>query len=113
MNSSPNFGPLLPLPWRSMSVDSCVERGGITRGSGYSRAFLVFGVEGEFGVGSVVVEIALATLPKEFIRGKSILPDAAIERGDIVGLHCRGGSSGQALRGYSLRARPFFPIVYC
>jgi hypothetical protein len=55
-------------------------------------------VEGEFGVGSGVTEIALATLPKEFIRGKSILLDAAIEHVDTVSLHCRAGSSDQAPR---------------
>jgi hypothetical protein len=95
-----------------MSVDWWAERGGITRGSGYSRLFLVLGVEGDFSAGSAVV-VMLPTLPKEFMRGKSILPDAAIERVDIVSLHCRGGNSSQALRGYSLRARRFLPIVGC
>jgi len=94
-----------------MSVDSCAERGGITRGSGYSRAFLVLGVEGEFGVGSAVVEIVLTTLPRVSIRGKSISPDAAIECVDIASAHCRGGSSGQALRWYSLWAGPLLPNV--
>jgi hypothetical protein len=81
-----------------MSVDSCAERGGITRGVGYARLFLVLGVEREFDVGSWVTEIALATLPKEFIRGKSILLDTAIERVDTASLHRRAGSSDQSPR---------------
>jgi hypothetical protein len=64
-NGGPNFGPLLPRPWRRMMVWVCAFEAGMMKGGGYTPViFLV----------CVVAFGAVSPKPWELSPGGSVLP---------------------------------------